>query len=324
MTSAPTADTADSKSMQSMSSAAAINTINTIFVFVFAHPDDESMFFLPTIRSLVDAGQTVWFLCLTTGNYDGLGKIREKEMIEAGKVLGVSKVIVRNDDDDDAGNNNAILDHPTKRWEKTAVAAAIRDSLLENHKGGQNNNNNNRFVLVTFDALGVSGHINHVDTYIGVCHLMKEQELKLSTSATSATTTTINKNSKESSQKELQFLEAWHLESERNFLFKYIPVLSWILLAVSTFFITKLTSTFIIIPGKVATIIPGNDKRKIKGNKTNIRVYRMHNPSLNWKAMATHHSQFVWYRRLFVVFSCYTYYNKFICIKSNIANTRQR
>lgn len=34
-------------------------------------------------------------------------------------------------------------------------------------------------------------------------------------------------------------------------------------------------------------------------------------PTLAWKAMSTHHSQFVWYRKLFVVFSRYIYMNTF-------------
>ena len=37
----------------------------------------------------------------------------------------------------------------------------------------------------------------------------------------------------------------------------------------------------------------------------------MINPSLVWNAMKAHHSQFVWYRRLFVVFSRYSYANDF-------------
>jgi N-acetylglucosaminylphosphatidylinositol deacetylase len=53
----------------------------------------------------------------------------------------------------------------------------------------------------------------------------------------------------------------------------------------------------------------------LKNDKTHhggavVISYRMLQPSLNWKAMAAHHSQFVWYRRLFVVFSIYTYVNR--------------
>jgi N-acetylglucosaminylphosphatidylinositol deacetylase len=76
-------------------------------------------------------------------------------------------------------------------------------------------------------------------------------------------------------------------------IFKYLPVVSWVLLAVSMFSSSAPTAS---------TTIPGDTN--------NIRIYRLNKPSLNWKVMAAHQSQFVWYRRLFVVFSCYTYCNK--------------
>ena len=54
-------------------------TTNVVLnVLVTAHPDDESMFFLPVIRALISrADEKVWLICLSTGDYDGLGKIRE-------------------------------------------------------------------------------------------------------------------------------------------------------------------------------------------------------------------------------------------------------
>ena len=261
-----------------------------IYVFVFAHPDDESMFFLPTIRSLIDGGKTVCLLCLTTGNYDRLGKIREKEMTEVGKMLGISKVIIRD-------NNDNMQDHPTERWNKTVVATAIKDSLDQLEQ-----NHDNQFVLITFDALGISGHVNHIDTYYGVCHLMKEQHEQREQYLKSKSATAV-----ETKEEKLQILEAWQLESEGNLLCKYIPVLSWILLMISFFNTTIITST---------------STKDTPKNKNSVRVYRMHNPVLNWKAMAMHHSQFVWYRRLFVVFSCYTYYNKLTLISRIAAELR--
>mmetsp|Transcript_2853 Transcript_2853/g.6065 ORF Transcript_2853/g.6065 Transcript_2853/m.6065 type:complete len:328 (+) Transcript_2853:34-1017(+) len=295
--------------------ADATTTLPPIFVLVFAHPDDESMFFLPTIRSLVDAGQTVWFLCLTSGGYDGLGKIREKELEKAGKLLGASRVIVRSDDDnknnDDNDNEKAILDHPTKRYDKKIVASAIRDSLSKNLRQTNDRNNTNthknrsgnRFVLITFDELGVSGHVNHIDTYLGVSLLMEEQDHQQQTNDTNSRAIYKEENESLQQQKqELCFLEAWHLESKRNVLSKYIPLLSWIFLVLTLFSPKKYVHSFRSI---------GVGCRD--NNTTGIRVFRMHNPMLNWKAMATHRSQFVWYRRLFVVFSSYTYCNKYIC-----------
>jgi len=261
------------------------NISSVIYVLVIAHPDDESMFFLPTIRFLIDKGDTVWLLCLTTGNYDGLGKIRIKEITEVGKMIGLSKVIVRDDEE--------LQDHPKKRWDKSNVSNAIKNLLKQEQEREQDDS---KFVLITFDALGVSGHVNHIDTYCGVQHLISKVE-----------NSTTNK-------KEIQVLEVWHLETEENVLFKYVPILSWVLLLIS-FFNDKIKSTCAI--------------SKSNNNRNEIRVYRMHEPVLNWKAMAIHYSQFVWYRRLFVAFSCYTYCNKLTkysnsCGKTNIMNVSRR
>lgn len=43
----------------------------------------QVMFFTPTIKKLIEDGTSVHILCLSNGNYDGLGKIREKELYNA-------------------------------------------------------------------------------------------------------------------------------------------------------------------------------------------------------------------------------------------------
>lgn len=72
-----------------------------------AHPDDECMFFAPTITSLgVKAGHVsegssadssgtngarVYSLCLSAGDADGLGDIRREELGKSLDVLGIEK-----------------------------------------------------------------------------------------------------------------------------------------------------------------------------------------------------------------------------------------
>lgn len=48
-------------------------------LFVIAHPDDEAMFFTPTINELVRYN-ILHLLCLSNGGYYGLGKVREREL----------------------------------------------------------------------------------------------------------------------------------------------------------------------------------------------------------------------------------------------------
>jgi N-acetylglucosaminylphosphatidylinositol deacetylase len=228
----------------------------SIYVLVIAHPDDESMFFVPTIKALVDRGEQVWLLCLTTGDYDGLGKEREKELIQAGSLLGFEKVIIKNN----------LKDHPRSRWPVHKVTKEIEQALTQGI--GVSTSTLGRIVILTFDEMGVSGHVNHIDTFYGVRDLIQKKP-------------TIRCGSEEIP------LEAWQLETEQNLFMKYAPLLEWFLLLLSLF--TKLT---------------------IMLSNGSPHVYRCQKPALNWQAMATHRSQFVWYRRLFVIFSCYTYVNK--------------
>jgi N-acetylglucosaminylphosphatidylinositol deacetylase len=62
-------------------------------LFVTAHPDDECMFFTPTIYSLKE-NSNLYLLVLSNGGYDGLGKTREKEMEKAAQQMGFKDCVV--------------------------------------------------------------------------------------------------------------------------------------------------------------------------------------------------------------------------------------
>ena len=44
-------------------------------LLVIAHPDDEAMFFVPTVRACVEEGVIVHILCMTTGTWTHCGLI---------------------------------------------------------------------------------------------------------------------------------------------------------------------------------------------------------------------------------------------------------
>lgn len=41
-------------------------------LLLIAHPDDETMFFSPTIRALAHSGHRIFVLCVSNGNYYGM------------------------------------------------------------------------------------------------------------------------------------------------------------------------------------------------------------------------------------------------------------
>ncbi|KAG8122572.1 hypothetical protein E2320_018057 [Naja naja] len=131
----------------------------TRVLFVTAHPDDEAMFFAPTILALKSA--SLWLLCGSTGNYYQQGEIRKAELIESCKVLGIpaSHVIIL--------DHRKLPDHPSAKWD----IPLLTELILSHIKTLQID------LLVTFDAGGVSGHPNHRSVYAAFRFLHSERKV---------------------------------------------------------------------------------------------------------------------------------------------------
>jgi LmbE family N-acetylglucosaminyl deacetylase len=122
---------------------------------VFAHPDDESLACGGTLARLADEGVRVVLLCASHGERGSsadpavprgpdLGRVRECELLEAAKVLGISEVI--------------LLDHPDGeiRWRNVEqlqeqIAQAITDHTPD--------------LVITFDEDGLYWHLDHIGVH---------------------------------------------------------------------------------------------------------------------------------------------------------------
>lgn len=207
-------------------------------LLVLAHPDDESMFFAPTILFLKSKGHNIHILCMSLGNADGLGNIRKEELYNACATLKIPAQQVE------------VLDHQKlqdgfhEKWDHGLLAELTMERIQLWDID----------TIVTFDSCGVSGHPNHRDVHHGICKLLHE-------------------NQEEN-------IEAWELVS-LNIFRKYSgPVDIWL-------------SSFISFSSSKQPIYSLVNSR----------------PSRSFQAMAAHRSQWVWFRRLFVLFSSYTYIN---------------
>ncbi|XP_072586518.1 N-acetylglucosaminyl-phosphatidylinositol de-N-acetylase isoform X1 [Vulpes vulpes] len=58
-------------------------------LLVIAHPDDEAMFFAPTVLGLARLGHRLSLLCFSAGNFYNQGEIRKKELLQSCDVLGI-------------------------------------------------------------------------------------------------------------------------------------------------------------------------------------------------------------------------------------------
>ncbi|KAK9087560.1 hypothetical protein Syun_029954 [Stephania yunnanensis] len=208
-------------------------------LLVIAHPDDESMFFTPTILHLISKGHNLHILCMSTGDADGKGNIRREELLCACASLKIPIGQVK------------IIDHPNLQdgfsniWSSSLLSKIIEEEIIANDIE----------LLITFDGYGVSGHQNHRDVRSGTYMFLSKYPERS--------------------------IEAWELIST-NMTRKYIgPVDVWL------------------------SIIFARSHAKGMGAYCVINNH----PCKSFNAMAQHRSQWVWFRKLFVLFSSYTYMN---------------
>ncbi|KAA0717335.1 N-acetylglucosaminyl-phosphatidylinositol de-N-acetylase [Triplophysa tibetana] len=217
-------------------------------LLVTAHPDDECMFFAPTVLKLVESKVDVHLLCLSTGNYNNQGPQRRKELLGSCTVLGIPSHNVTITD------NKELPDDPTVQW-----STALISSLILKHI-----KNYTISLVLTFDGRGVSGHANHTVIYKALSHLASSGRLPLGCQVFSLHTISILR----------KYLSVFEL-----------PV-SWLL------------------PSDLCCIIGWEEYKRAK------------------KAMLCHHSQLVWFRRLYILFSRYMVMNTFQAVAVETKNVK--
>ncbi|GAA5848925.1 hypothetical protein JCM5353_000168 [Sporobolomyces roseus] len=123
----------------------------TSVLWVIAHPDDESFFFAPSILNLLNEERGVRgsLLCLSIGDYEGVGAIRKMELQESCATLGIESSRCS------AINHPQLQDSPTADWPGSVIKEIVKQHVDE---WGVD-------AIITFDGYGVSGHANHRSLY---------------------------------------------------------------------------------------------------------------------------------------------------------------
>lgn len=198
-------------------------------LLVTAHPDDESMFFLPTIQQCRERQNEVHLLCLSNGNADGLGLTRAQELEDVASFLGIALKVV---------NDSALQDGMSRDWDSFVIRQYVQ-SYIQEH---------NITRVVTFDVDGVSQHPNHLSLHSAMVELHRSYH-----------------------RKGTQFFQLDTVGLFRKF------------------------AGMLDLPLSIYDSIDGE--------------LFLGSLGASWHAMQLHESQFVWFRRLFVLFSRYTYVN---------------
>ncbi|KAL4940889.1 hypothetical protein BDV06DRAFT_195621 [Aspergillus oleicola] len=159
---------------------------NKRICLLIAHPDDEAMFFAPTLLALTrpELGNHVKILCLSSGDADGLGHIRRNELAKSAKRLGVrseTDVLVLDDPrfQDGMGIEWARSDISSLLMQTFAPESnASTPSSTSSRKKNKNQANpvqptSTMDILLTFDKGGISNHINHRSLYHGGKHFLE-------------------------------------------------------------------------------------------------------------------------------------------------------
>lgn len=118
-------------------------------ILLIAHPDDESMFFIPSLLSFIEY-YNIDILCLSNGNYDDLGKLRELELQKVANFLKINNLKII--------NHAKLQDGMSEKWDISLIKSLIQEYY--NEKPFE--------IILTFDENGVSDHPNHIAVSKGV------------------------------------------------------------------------------------------------------------------------------------------------------------
>ncbi|KAF7489823.1 N-acetylglucosaminyl-phosphatidylinositol de-N-acetylase [Sarcoptes scabiei] len=148
-------------------------------LLVTAHPDDEMMFFGPTLlmelrsriikaisldeKEKIEKISKLHLLCLSNGNYYGFGQNRQQELNDCCKHL-LNYLIEEQCDNDSTIrelvrklfqwkvlNDLRLQDSPESNWSVDYIRTLVEEYVQQNNIGS----------LITFDQTGVSDHPNH-------------------------------------------------------------------------------------------------------------------------------------------------------------------
>ncbi|CAM9882441.1 unnamed protein product [Phaeothamnion confervicola] len=224
------------------------------------------------------------------GNADGLGPVRRLELVEACGVHGIPEDRVR------VVEHASLQDGMTTHWPPVVVARAVEEAWPQDVRAD---------LVLTFDQDGVSGHPNHRAVWEGVLLFAAERRgparsiALLAPAPAGAAPSDVAARRRSGLQVKAGAVSADDEAAAPLLRTPPTPAPTPALLRVLTLETTGMLRKYIGAADAVLSML-----------LSPCCCVAM-DPWRAWQAMAAHRSQFVWYRKLFVVFSRYVYVNTF-------------
>jgi N-acetylglucosaminylphosphatidylinositol deacetylase len=251
-----------------------ISKSRDVVLLVIAHPDDESMFYLPSIRAFKNSGYRIALLCLTNGNgNDSASKTRVVELYKAAKVLKIRMEHIR------VVSLRELEDSMTVSWDPAVVAKQVANAV-DLFKPA---------IILTFDQFGISGHKNHIDTFHGVKLFLKQVQ-------SSSDNERLGRNSSKRKLLDDGVSSIQSKSSISGYSLDTVPIYR------------KFTGIFDLLPSILILYWKNRTSNTVDSLPGHVLV-TLEDPSVPLKAMRAHESQWVWFRWLFVGFSRYPIMN---------------
>jgi N-acetylglucosaminylphosphatidylinositol deacetylase len=118
---------------------------NKRIILLIAHPDDESMFFSPTLQALTHPSlqNHLKILCMSTGDSEGLGATRRVELEKAAVTLGV-----RRKEDVFVLDDERFKDGMTQDWKADDISRVLASAFAPHLNGGSSTTSTPTAALV--------------------------------------------------------------------------------------------------------------------------------------------------------------------------------
>ncbi|EEA06879.1 N-acetylglucosaminyl-phosphatidylinositol de-N-acetylase, putative [Cryptosporidium muris RN66] len=134
----------------------------TSFCLIIAHPDDETLFFGPLINHFSNQSNiSLYLLCLSNGNYYNKGYIRENELLNACRIIGIQQANIY------ILNNENLQDNPYIYWPSDVIIKEVYSFINKHHIE----------CIITFDCYGISYHLNHISIYNAIKIIKEDKSL---------------------------------------------------------------------------------------------------------------------------------------------------